>query len=137
MLLSWNCFRCCTVKFRINSLYIFWTWNFLCICPKLYPNFSYLTTFLFEQHKTPQKFDLCQLFSFDRFLPMFVFAILSLSFEFFWSWNFLGSCYSSICYICGAFDLKPEAKRGWLYVMLTLMLLIELCLVLYEGSFQV
>jgi hypothetical protein len=49
----------------------------------------------------------------------------------------LGSCYSSICYICGGFGLKPEAKRGWLYVMPTLMLLIELCLVLYEGSFQV
>jgi hypothetical protein len=33
--------------------------------------------------------------------------------------------------------LKPEEKRGWFYVMLTLMLLIDLCLVLYEGSFQV
>jgi TRAP-type uncharacterized transport system fused permease subunit len=28
-------------------------------------------------------------------------------------------------------------KRGWFIIMLTLMLLIELCLVLYEGSFQV
>jgi hypothetical protein len=33
-----------------------------------------LNTFLFEQQKTPQKFDLCQLFCFDRFLPIFVFA---------------------------------------------------------------
>jgi hypothetical protein len=57
--------------------------------------------------------------------------------EFFWSWNSCGSCYSSIYFICGIFELKPEAKRGWLYVMPTLMLLIDLCLVLYEGSFQV
>jgi hypothetical protein len=58
-------------------------------------------------------------------------------FEFFWSRNFWGSCYSSIYFIYGGFDLKPEAKRGWFYVMLTLLLLIDLCLVLYEGSFQV
>jgi hypothetical protein len=58
-------------------------------------------------------------------------------FELFWSRNFWGSCYSSICFICGGFELKPESKRGWFIVMLTLMLPIELCLVLYEGSFQV
>jgi hypothetical protein len=28
-------------------------------------------------------------------------------------------------------------QKGWFYVMLKLMLLIDLCLVLYEGSFQV
>jgi hypothetical protein len=32
-------------------------------------------------------------------------------FEFFWSRNFWGSCYSSICFICGVFELKPEPKR--------------------------
>jgi hypothetical protein len=32
-------------------------------------------------------------------------------FEFFWSRNFWGSCYSSICFICDGFRLKPEAKR--------------------------
>jgi hypothetical protein len=66
------------------------------------------------------------------FLPLYRFV-----FEFFWSRNFWGSCYSSIYFICGGFGLKPDAKRGWLYVILTLMLLIDLCLVLYEGSFQV
>jgi hypothetical protein len=30
-----------------------------------------------------------------------------------------------------------KQKRGWFIIMLTLMLLIDLCLVLYEGSFQV
>jgi hypothetical protein len=89
-------------------------------------------------------------------LPLYRFL-----FEFFWSQNFWGSCYSSICFICGGFELKPEAKKGWfianrivfsfvwrkfsggalyaLYVVLYMlyMLLIELCLVLYEGSFQV
>jgi hypothetical protein len=29
----------CTVKIRENSLYIFWTCNFLYICPRLYQNF--------------------------------------------------------------------------------------------------
>jgi hypothetical protein len=71
-----------------------------------------LNTFWFEQQKIPKKFDLCQLFSFDRFLPIFLFATLSLSFEFFWSRNFRGGCYSSIYYICGGFELKPEANRG-------------------------
>jgi hypothetical protein len=41
-----------------------------------------------------------------------------------------------MCFICGGFELKPEAKRGWFNVMLTLMLLINMCLVLYEGSFK-
>jgi hypothetical protein len=51
--------------------------------------------------------------------------------------TFWGSCYSSICIICGVFEFKPEPKKGWFIIMLTLMLLIELCWVLYEGSFQV
>jgi hypothetical protein len=39
-------------------------------------------------------------------LPLYCFL-----FEFSWSWNFWGSCYSSICFICGGFELKPEAKE--------------------------
>jgi hypothetical protein len=31
-------------------------------------------------------------------------------FEFFWSRNFWRSWYSSICFICGVFELKPEPK---------------------------
>jgi hypothetical protein len=79
-LLSWNRFRCCTVKIRENSQNIFLTCDFLCICPRLYPNFHYFCTFLFEQQKVLEKIDLCQLFCFDRFLPLFVFAYRSLSF---------------------------------------------------------
>jgi hypothetical protein len=36
-------------------------------------------------------------------------------FEFFWSRNFWESCYSSICFICGGFELKPEAKKGLIH----------------------
>jgi hypothetical protein len=61
----------------------------------------------------------------------------ALFFEFFWSRNFWGSCYSSICFICGVFELKPEPKKGWSTIMFMLILLIELCEVLYEESFQV
>jgi hypothetical protein len=42
-------------------------------------------------------------------LPLYLFL-----FEFFWSRNFWGSCYSSICFICGGFELKPEPK-GLIY----------------------
>jgi hypothetical protein len=34
------------------------------------------------------------------------------------------------------FSWNMNQKRGWFIIMLTLMLLIELCWVLYEGSFQ-
>jgi hypothetical protein len=71
--------------------------------------------------------DFCQYL----YLPLYRFL-----FEFFWSWNFWGSCYSSICLICGGFELKSEAKRGWLYVMPTLMLLIDLCLVYMKEVFK-
>jgi hypothetical protein len=58
-------------------------------------------------------------------------------FEFFWSQNFWGSCYSSICFICGDFLVETWTKKGWFTIMLMLTLLIELCEVLYEGNFQV
>jgi hypothetical protein len=35
-------------------------------------------------------------------------------FEFFWSRNFWGSCYSSICFICGVFEFETEPK-GLIY----------------------
>jgi hypothetical protein len=35
-------------------------------------------------------------------------------FEFFWSRNFWGSCYSSICFICGIFEFETEPK-GLIY----------------------
>jgi hypothetical protein len=35
-------------------------------------------------------------------------------FEFFWSWNFWGSCYSSIWFICGIFEFETEPK-GLIY----------------------
>jgi hypothetical protein len=38
--------------------------------------------------------------------------------------------------MCGGFGLKPEAKRGLLYDMLTLMLLIDLCLVFMKEVFK-
>jgi hypothetical protein len=56
-------------------------------------------------------------------------------FEFFLSRNFWGSCYSSICFICGDFEFEIEQKKGWFTIMFMLTLLIELCEVLYEESF--
>jgi hypothetical protein len=38
-------------------------------------------------------------------------------------------------FICGVFELNLNQK-GWFTIMFMLTLLIELCEVLYEGSFQ-
>jgi hypothetical protein len=43
-------------------------------------------------------------------LPLYRFL-----FEFFWLRNFWGSWYSSICFICGGFELKYEAKKGLIH----------------------
>jgi hypothetical protein len=133
MLLSWNSFRCCTVKI---------------LCISFGPAIScayapgYIQTFIswklfYLSNRKPLKNSTFVSYSvltdFYQYLCLPLYRFL---FEFFWSRNFWGSCYSSICFICGGFRLKPKAKRGWFHIMLTLMLLIELCLVLYEGSFQ-
>jgi hypothetical protein len=136
MLLSWNCFRCCTLKFM----------KILCISfgPEVSCPYApgYIQTFvswtLFDLSKIkPLKnstFVSCSILTdFCQYLCLPLYRFLC---EFFWSQNFWGSFYSSIYFICGGFGLKPEAKIGWLYVMPTLMLLIDLCLILYEGSFQ-
>jgi hypothetical protein len=118
------------------SGYIFLFCDFLSICPGLFPNFHYIFTFRFEQQKTLKKsiFVICSVLTdFCHYLCLPLDRFL---FEFFWSEDFWGSCYSSICFICGVFELKSEPK-GWFTIMLILILLIELCEVLYEGSFQV
>jgi hypothetical protein len=48
------------------------------------------------------------LIDFCQYLCLLLYRFL---FEFFWSRNFCGSCYSSIYFICGGFELKPKAKR--------------------------
>jgi hypothetical protein len=45
-LLSWNCFRCCTVKICENSLYIFWTWDFIVHMPQVISKLSLVEHFL-------------------------------------------------------------------------------------------
>jgi hypothetical protein len=46
---------------------------------------------------------------FCQYLCLLLYRFL---FEFFWSRNFWGSWYSSICFICDGFRLKPKAKKG-------------------------
>jgi hypothetical protein len=61
-----------------------------------------------------------------------VFASRSLSFL---SRNFWESCYSSLCFNGCCTWVETEQKSRFT-IMLTLMLLIKLCEVLYEESFQ-
>jgi hypothetical protein len=136
-LLSWNRFRCCTVKIRENSQNIFLTCDFLCIFPRLYPNFISFTLFYLSNRKSSKKSIFVSCSVLTDFCHYLCLPLDRFLFEFFWSRNFWGSCYSSIWIICGVFELKPEQKRGWFIIMFMLTLLIELCWVLYEGSFQV
>jgi hypothetical protein len=112
-------------------------WNFLCICLGYIQTFISFTLFDLSNRRSSKNLtfvscsiltDLCHYLCFplDRFL-----------FDFFWSRNFWGSCYSSICFICGVFEFETEPKKAWSTIMFMLTLLIELCEVLYEGSFQV
>jgi hypothetical protein len=48
--------------------------------PQVISKLSLVIHFLIWATENPQKIDLCQLFCFDRFLPLFVFASRSLSF---------------------------------------------------------
>jgi hypothetical protein len=138
MLLSWNSFRCCIVKIRENLCISFGPENFCAYAPGYIQTFISWTLFDLSNRKPSKNstFVSCSvLIDFCQYLCLSLYRFL---FEFFWSRNFWGSWYSSICFICVGFELKPEAKKkGWFNVMLTLMLLIDLCLVLYEGSFQV
>jgi hypothetical protein len=61
------------------SEYIFDLW-FLVHMPQVISKLSLVFHFRFEQQKVLKKIDLCQLFCFDRFLPLFVFASRSLYF---------------------------------------------------------
>jgi hypothetical protein len=134
MLLSWNRFRCCTVKIPRISF-----WPAISCAYAL----GYIQTFIsyilfYLSNKKPLKkstFVSCSVLT--DFCHYLCLPLDHFLFEFFWSQNFWGSCYSNICFICGGFELKSEPKGVWFIIMLTLMLLIELCWVLYEGSFQV
>jgi hypothetical protein len=65
-----------------------------------------------------------------------VFAALSLFFSSFDHGTF-GKVATVVYALYKVFWVETWRKKGWFNIMLTLMLLIELCLVLYEGSFQV
>jgi hypothetical protein len=77
------------------------------------------------------------MFCFDRFLPLFVFASLSLSFLVLLITELLGKLLKQYMLIMWWFWVEIWRKRVWFIIMLALMLLTELCLVLYEESFQV
>jgi hypothetical protein len=137
MLLSWNRFWCCTVKIRENSQNIFLTCDFLCVCPRLIQTFISFTLFDLSNRKPSKKSTFVSYSVLTDFCHYLCLPLDRFLFKLFWSQNFWGSCYSCICFICGGFELKSEAKRGWFIIMVPLMLLIQLCWILYEGSFQV
>jgi hypothetical protein len=136
MLLSWNSFWCFTVKIRENYLYIFWTCDFLWICPRLYQIF--ISWILFDlsnrKHLKNSAFvsssvltDLCQYLC----LPLYRFFLSSFDHG---TFGEVATVVYAIYVVVLGWNLK---QKGWFITMLTLMLLIDLCLVLYEGSFQV
>jgi hypothetical protein len=134
MLLSWNRFRCCTVKILRIS---FWPAISCAYAPGYIQTFTSYILFDLSNRKPSKNSTFVSCSVLTDFCHYLCLPLDRFLFELFRSRNFWGSCYSRICFICGGFELKPEAKRGWFIAMLTLMLLIELCSVLYEGSFQV
>jgi hypothetical protein len=79
--------------------------------PGYIQTFISLTLFDFSnrKHLKNSTFVSCSvLIDFCQYLCLPLYRFL---FEFFWSWNFWGSCYSSIYFICGGFRLKSEAKK--------------------------
>jgi hypothetical protein len=86
---------------------------FLVHMPQVISKLSLVWTLFDLSNRKPSKnstFVSCSVFiDFCQYLCLPLYRFL---FEFFWSRNFWGSCYSSICFICGDFELKPEAKKG-------------------------
>jgi hypothetical protein len=117
-------------------VYLFDLW-FLVHMPQVISKLSSVLHFLIWAIENPQKMTFFSYSVLTDFCHYLCLPLDRFLFEFFWWRNFWGNCYSSICFICGGFELKYESKRGWFIIILTLMLLTELCWVLYEGSFQV
>jgi hypothetical protein len=113
-LLSWNRFLHCTLNSWKFSEYFFWSAISCAYAPGYIQTFISFALFDLSNRKPSNKSifvscsvltDFCHYLclSLDRFL-----------FEFFWSRDFWGSCYSSICFICDVFEFETESK-GLIY----------------------
>ena len=134
MLLSWNCFRCCTVKILCLS---FGPAISCAYAPGYIQTFVSWTLFDLSNRKSLKNStcvscsvltDFCQYLC----LPLYRFLLSSFDHG---TFGEVATVVFAIYVVVLSWNLKQ--KEDWLYVMLALMLLIELCLVLYEGSFQV
>jgi hypothetical protein len=117
------------------SVYLFDLW-FLMRMPQFISKLLLVLHFSIWATEDPQKIDLYQLFCFDRFCHYLCLPLDRFLFEFFWSRNFWEICYSRLCFNIWYIWVWNWTQKSRFTIMLTLMLLIELC-VLYEGSFQV
>jgi hypothetical protein len=79
--------------------------------PGYFQTFISFCTFRFEQQKTLRKIDLCQLFCFDRFLPLFVFASRSLFFSSFDHETFEEVATVSYASMDSIFEFETEPKE--------------------------
>jgi hypothetical protein len=111
--------------------------RFLEHMPKVISKLSLVLHFSIWATEGPQKIDLFQLSCFDRFLPLFVFASRSLSFWVLLITELLRKLLQEYMFYMWCFWVWNWTKKGWFTIMFMLTLLIELCEVLYEGSFQV
>jgi hypothetical protein len=113
-LLSWNRFLRCTVKIRENSQSIFLIFDFLCICPDYIQTFIRFALFDLSNRRSSKKLTFVSCSVLTDFCHYLCLPLDRFLFEFFWSRDFWGSCYSIIFFICGFFELKPEPK-GLIY----------------------
>jgi hypothetical protein len=110
---------------------------FLVHMPLVISKLSLVLHFSIWAIEGPRKNQPYLLFCFDRFLPLFVFASRSLSFWVLLITELLGKLLQEYMLYMWCFWVETWTKKGWFIIMLMLTLLIELCWVLYEGSFPV
>jgi hypothetical protein len=84
--------------------------KFLDHMPQVISKLSLVLHFFIWATEVPWKNRSLSVVLFWQILPLFLFASRSLSFWVFLSQNFWGSCYSSICFICGIFEFETEPK---------------------------
>jgi hypothetical protein len=83
--------------------------------PGYIQTFISFTLFYFSNRRSSKKLTFVSCFVLTDFCHYLCLPLDRFLFQFFWSWNFWGSCYSSICIICGVFELKPKPKGSIYY----------------------
>jgi hypothetical protein len=110
-LLSRKRFLRCTVKIRENSQNTFWSVISCAYAPGYIQTLVSFALFDLSKRRSSKKSTFVSCSILTDFCHYLCLPLDRFLFEFFWSRNFWGSCYSSIFFICGVFDLKPEPKR--------------------------